>query len=321
MKQISYIPMLDLQLFAEGGAPGAAAGDGGTAQGQGVTAVAASPQKGVKNNPLANVKYGKQPEEVAPAAEVQTEQPAQVDRNAEFEKLIKGDYKEQYNARMHDTISRRMSAVNQTVDRYKALEPTLAFLGKHYGVDATDPAALQKAIEADDRFLEDEAMKKGVSVQQLREDRSKEAQTRSLENENKQLKAEKAERERQEFQARKYAEWSRQAEEAKKLYPGLDLDTEAKNPEFVKLLGAGIDVGSAYLVIHKDDIIPAVMQHTAKTVEQKLTDKILAGGARPSENGMASQSAAVTKSDVSQFTKADRAEIRRRVARGERIVL
>ena len=72
-------------------------------------------------------------------------------------------------------------------------------------------------------------------------------------------------------------------------------------------------------MIHKDEIIPAAMQFTAKAVEQKLTNKIIANGARPAENGNSSQGASVTKSDVSQLTKADRAEIARRVARGEKI--
>jgi hypothetical protein len=61
------------------------------------------------------------------------------------------------------------------------------------------------------------------------------------------------------------------------------------------------------------------MQFTAKKVEQNLTNKIIANGARPSENGNSSQGASVTKSDVSALTKADRAEIARRVARGEKI--
>ena len=65
MKFKTFIPMLSLQLFAEG------AGDGGTAQGQGVTEAVAMPQtKGVKGNPLAGVKYGIQ-EEAAPVTEVQ----------------------------------------------------------------------------------------------------------------------------------------------------------------------------------------------------------------------------------------------------------
>ena len=110
-----------------------------------------------------------------------------------------------------------------------------------------------------------------------------------------------------------------QAEEAKKMYPSLDLNEEAKNPQFLQLLNSGVDVGTAYTVIHKDEIIPAAMQYTAKTVEQKLTNKIIAGGARPSENGNSSQGAINSKSDVSLLSKADRAEIARRVARGEKI--
>ena len=111
----------------------------------------------------------------------------------------------------------------------------------------------------------------------------------------------------------------RQAEEAKRLYPNLNFEAEAQNPQFRQLLLSGIDVGSAYLVCHKDEIIPAAMQYTAKQVEQKLTNKVIANGARPSENGNSSQGASVVKSDVSQLSKAERAEIIRRVQRGEKI--
>jgi hypothetical protein len=82
---------------------------------------------------------------------------------------------------------------------------------------------------------------------------------------------------------------------------------------------AGVDVGTAYLVVHKDEVIPAAMQYTARTVEQKLTNKVIANGARPTENGNSSQGATVVKSDVSTLSKADRAEIIRRVQRGEKI--
>ena len=91
------------------------------------------------------------------------------------------------------------------------------------------------------------------------------------------------------------------------------------NPKFLDLLKANVGVKTAYEVLHKDDIIPAAMQFTAKTVEQKLAKKIMANGARPTENGISSQSSVVTKSDVSQLSKADRQEIIRRVARGEKI--
>ena len=97
------------------------------------------------------------------------------------------------------------------------------------------------------------------------------------------------------------------------------LNAEMKNPKFLDLLRANIDLRTAYEVLNNDKIIPAAMQFTAKQVEQKLTNKIVANGARPSENGMTSQSASLTKSDVSQLTPEDRREIARRVARGEKI--
>ena len=302
--KIDFIPMLSLQLFAEGGA-----GDGGTAEGQGVTAAAALPQtKGEKSNPLAGVKYGIQ-EESAPAAEVQTATP---DRNAMFEQLIKGEYKDLYDARVQDTIQKRLKSSKETVDKYNALAPTLELLGSKYGVDAGDTEALIKAIQEDDSYYEQEALEKGMTVQQLKE-------VKKMERENAELKAQMQEAQRQENGKKLYAAWMQQADEAKKVYPSFDLRAEMNNPKFVDLLRSNIDVRTAYEVLHKDEIIPAAMQFTAKTVESKIAKSIAANGARPSENGMSSQSAAVVKSDVSQLSKADRAEIIRRVQRGEKI--
>ena len=307
MKMKTFIPMLSLQVFAEG----AGAGDGGTAQGQGVTAGAASQQtKGAKNNPLAEVKYGIQ-EEAAPAAEVQ-QTPAQPDPEAEFEKLIKGQYKAQYDARMQDTIQKRLKGTKETVDKYNALQPVLEILAKKHGVDASDIGALQKAIEADDSYFEEEALQKGMSVQQLKE-------WRDIQRENAELKRQQQEQQTKENANKLYAGWMNQAEETKKVYPGFDLKAEMNNPKFMELLKSNIDVRTAYEVLHKDDIIRGAMQFTAQTVESKIAKKIAANGARPAENGMSSGSAAVVKSDVSQLSKADRDEIRRRVARGEKI--
>ena len=313
MKNTTFIPMLNLQLFAEGGAAGAGAGDGGTAQGQGVTEAAALPQtKGAKSNPLANVKYGIQEENAAPAAEVQTETAAQPDRNAEFERLIKGEYKDLYDARVQDTVQKRLKGQKETVDKYNALTPTLELLASKYGVDAGDIEALSKAIEEDDSYYEQEALEKGITVKQLKE-------IKRMERENANLKAQMEEAQRQENGKKLYSAWMQQSDETKKVYPSFDLRVEMENPKFVDLLRSNIDVRTAYEVTHKDEIIAGAMQFTAKTVESKIANTIASNGARPSENGMASQSAAVVKSDVSQLSKEDRAEIIRRVQRGEKI--
>ena len=306
MQIITFIPLLNLQLFAEG----AGAGDGGTAEGQGVTGAAALPQtKGEKNNPLAGVKYGIQ-EESAPAAEVQSV--AQPDRNAEFEKLIKGEYKDLYDARVQDTIQKRLKGQKDIVDKFNALNPTLELMASKYGVDAGDIEALNKAIQEDDSYYEQEALEKGMTVQQLKE-------IRRMERENADLKAQMEEAQRQENGKKLYAAWMQQAEETKKVYPSFNLEAEMADQKFLDLLRSNIDVRTAYEVLHKDDIIRGAMQFTAQTVEGKIAKKIASNGARPSENGMSSQSAAVVKSDVSQLSKADRAEIIRRVQRGEKI--
>lgn len=316
-----FYQRLDLQLFAEGAGGTGTAGAAGVGTGaEGSTSVTegnALPQrKGVKSNPLADVKYGIQDDPQDTAVETTTEannvQPT--DRNAEFEKLIKGEYKDLYDARMQDTIQRRLKGTKETVDKYNALSPTLELLAKKYGVDANNIEALNKAIEEDDAYYEDEALEKGVTVEQLKE-------IKKMERENSELKRQMQEKQARENGQKLYAQWMTQAEEAKKVYPSFDLRAEMNNPKFVDLLKANIDVRTAFEVLHKDDIIPAAMQYTAKTVEQKIANKIIANGARPAENGSSSQGATVVKTDPSKYTKADRDEIRRRVLNGEKIRL
>ena len=309
MKSKILFPMiLNLQLFAEG----AGGGDGGTGSegAMGATATAAMSQTKGDKNPLANVKYGIQAEEAPPAAEVNPT--ATEDRSAKFEALIKGEYKDLYDAKMQDTIQKRLKGSKETVDKYNALTPTLEILAKKYGVDASDIEALNKAIEEDDSYFEEEALEKGITVQQLKE-------IRKIERENADLRRQMEEQNRKESANKIYAQWMEQAEQAKSVYPSFDLQVEMQNPQFVNLLRSNVDVKTAFEVLHKDEIIPAAMKYTAKTVEQKLTNKVIANGARPVENGNSSQSATVVKSDVSQLSKADRAEIIRRVQRGEKI--
>ena len=296
---------INLRLFAEGGDTG---GNGATT---GVTEGAAVPQTKGAKNPLADVRYGIQPED-AQAAAVQEEADTVPDRNAEFERIVKGEYKDLYDAKVQDTVQKRLKGMKETVEKYNALTPTLEILSKKYGVDASDIDALNKAIEDDDAYFEEEALEKGISVQQLKE-------VRRMERENADLKRQMQERETQENANRLYAAWMQQADAMKGVYPSFDLEAEMQNQRFIDLLRSNIDVRTAYEVLHKDEIIPAAMQFTAQKVEQQLTNKIIANGSRPVENGIKSQSAAQIKSDVSQLTKADRAEINRRVARGEKI--
>ena len=285
--------VLNLQLFGEG-----ATGDTGVAGQTGETGTAAVSKEG----------------ENAQVTDVQ-QQDAGVDRNAKFEELIKGEYKEQYDAKMQDTIQKRLKNTKEKVDKYDSLAPTLDMLAKKYGVDASDIVALNKAIEDDDSYYEEEALEKGISVEQLKE-------IRKMEKENATLRKQMQEQENQKKASQLYASWMEQSESLKAIYPSFNLETELKNPQFMDLLRVPtINVRTAYEVVHKDEILHGAMQYTAKTVEKKMANKIMANGARPTENGTSSQSASLTKSDVSQLSKADIEDMCRRVARGEKIVL
>ena len=285
-----FLKTLDLQLFAEGGS-----GDGGTgsAGAMGETGAAAMSQTSVTDADGVTA--------------------TNIDREAEFEKLIKGEYKDLYDKRMQDTVKNRLKGQKETVERYEALAPTLETLAKKYGVDASDIDALNKAIEEDDAYYEDEALEKGVTVEQLK-------QIKKMEKENAELKKLRDEQNAKEAAEKKVAGWMEESKQVQAIYPQFDLKGELQNPKFVDLLRVpGVDVRTAYELTHKDEIIAGAMQFTAKTVEKKIADKIAANGARPTENGLNSQSASLTKSDVSQLSKADILDIQRRVARGEKI--
>lgn len=303
---------INLQLFAEGGGAAGAGGTGASGTGSGAMAegVPATPGKGVKSNPLADVKYGIQDDGSAQAAAGQGN--VADERQSRFEALIKGEFKDLYDARVQDTIQKRLKASKEKTDRYDALTPTLDLLARKYGVDPTDAEALAKAIEEDDSYYEDEALEKGISVEQLKS-------IRKMERENAELKRQMQEQSMHEEADRIYAGWMQESAALKQVYPGFSLETELQNPRFVDLLRSNIDVRTAYEVLHKDEIIPAAMQFTAQQVEQKLTNRIMAGQGRPQENGLGGRASAVIKSDVSQLSKADRQEIIRRVQRGEKI--
>lgn len=297
---------LNLQLFADGGAAGAAAAGDGAGQGAGVTGVAAASQTGEKTS-----------DEGASAAEMQTPQAQESPENleAEWEGLIKGKYKSLFQRDTQNIVQKRFKNTDEIVKKFNEISPMLDLLAANkYNVKAGDIKALAAAIEADDDLYEQEALEEGTTPKELR-------QRKTLQRQNQDLMRELNQRKEADFARQQMDQWEQQAALARQTYPNLDLNTEAKNPQFRQLLQAGVDVGTAYMVIHKDDVLAGAMQHTAKKVEEKLTNKIIANGTRPSENGMASQSAAVTKSDPSLFTREERRALARRAASGERITL
>ena len=316
MRKYFFSSIRFIQLFGEGGAGGTAgaagtAGAGGESPAGQTEAALAQPQRKGRANPLADVQYGLPEEEEAPVAAEQ-EQPA--DRAAEFDKLIKGEYKDLYTQRIQDTVSKRLKGTEQTVAAYKQLQDsgTLDILGKHYGVDPSNMAELTKAIREDAALYERRAMENNTTVQEImRQDR--------MDWENAQLKKQLEAYRQKEAAEKTYDGWLQQGEALKSVYPHFDLRQEAKNPQFLSLLQSGIDVRTAYEVIHKDEMIQGALQFGAKRAEERVANAVQAGQRRPAEGAMAPRATTTRKTDVTQLTRADRDEIERRVARGEKI--
>lgn len=299
---------INLQLFAEGGGDSAGAAPGtGALGGAGVT----EGEKG-KGESLANVVYGKQPEGVIAAPKGENTEP-QKTKDQLFDDMIKGEYKDAFQKKTQGIIDRRFKETKSMQETLASHDAILGMLSEKYGVDATNVADLQKALENDESFYEAEAVEKGMTVQQLKE-------MRKLERENAELRKAREQREIAERSQQIYAQWQQQSEELKAKY-GLDnfsFEEEIGNPDFVNLLKAGISVESAYKAIHMDDMIGGAMAKAASSVKEKMANNIASRQSRPSENGLSSN-AQVFKTDVNALTRADRDEIERRALRGETI--
>lgn len=302
----------DLQLFADGGAAGAAGNEGAAleAEAAGVE-ISDAGRKNKKGNPFANVKFGIQ-EDAKPLEDGQDAKPAQKQENAKapFDELVKGEYKADFDARVQEILAKRFKANDE---REKQLAPALELLAKKYGVDAKDVDQLIEAIKEDDSYYEQEATERGVTVEQLK-------YLKKLEAENAQIKRKQQEQAQQEAAKNLYAGWIKESESVKQLYPQFDLKNEIQNEKFMALLRApGMDVRTAYEVVHKDELIAPAMQYAAQQTAKQVTDNIKAKGMRPVENGASSQGAAVVKTDPSKLTKAEIEECIRRAMAGEKI--
>ena len=287
-----YIDFLrvNLQIFADGGSAAAGSDVSGDAGDPGVTA-------GITD----------QQAEQQPATAQEPE-----DLEAEFNELIKGKFKGVYGKRVQSTVQSRLKGTNDTIKRAHSYDPVHELLSQKYGVDAADAEGLLHAIEEDNSFYEDEALERGLSVEQLK-------QIKKMERENATLRRQMQDNQQRENADRIYSQWMSQADETREIYPSFDLDAEMQNEEFMKLLGSGIGVQTAYEVLHKDDILHAGMQYAAKTAERKVSNAVAANSRRPVENGASKGVPAKTSIDPSKLTNEQMDEYIRRARNGERI--
>lgn len=233
-------------------------------------------------------------------------------KTARFDELIKGEFKGEYEKKIKENLSRRFKETDSLKRRLGEAEKIAQLLADKYGLTNTDIDEIKKAVDADDGYIKQEAEKRGMSVDDLK-------YMKKLESENARLKRASFENERNTQIKNKMRALYTESEQTAKEYPDFDLNRESENPKFVALLKSGVDVKTAYEVVHHNDIMSKLVNDTARETQRRTAESMRSVKSRPVENGSNDLSAAILKSDVSKLTPEQRAEIAKRVARGESI--
>lgn len=294
------IKLIYLQLFAEGSA------------GAGATGSESSGAGSEGSEDLSTVVYGKPSGDNAdPKGKAANAKESPEQREARFQELIKGEFKDIYAKRTQAIIDDRFKKYKGVEEKLNKVNPIMQVLADKYGSDADDIDGLLKAVEEDESFYQKAAIDAGLTVKQYKE-------IQTLKRQNEALQKQQEAKAEQENTERIFNEWITQGRDFSEKYGiELDLNTEIQNPEFARLLGAGVDVEGAYKAIHFDDMVGGAMAHTAEKVKEGIVNSINGRAARPSEGAAETSNGATFKTDVNALTKADREEIERRAARGE----
>ena len=211
-----------------------------------------------------------------------------------FESLIRGKYREQYRARVSAIVRDRLKGAKETVEKYEKLAPAIGALAEKLGVSADDAEGLARAIaEGSAPAGSEHTDSAPVAAEAAAEDGG--------------------------GADRVYSAWVREAEEAKAVFPSLDLREELGDPNFRALLLGGVGVAEAYTATHIGQILPAAMRFAVKEAGRKISGRIAENESRAAENGASPSGASLPVSDVKSLSKAQRLDIIRRVGKGEKI--
>jgi hypothetical protein len=326
----------DLQLFGEGDGGARAGAESAAASGaaaQPPAPEAADPGEKLsaeqrrqdaaagqyrKTDPLAALRRGGAAGGRAAAAPAPQAAAAEPDKDAAFERLIRGDYKEQFAARTQAIIDRRFREAKAAEARGQAAQQLVGRLARQFGVDERDyEAVAAAALRASGAESAPEKQPAAGKTEAAGQAPAQAAPAAAPEKEAPARDGDLPAAEKAAEQIRRG--WVRDGEALRGIYPDFALAAEVQNPDFARLLKAGVSVRTAYEACHLRDLLGGAMQYTADRVAAGVAARVADRANRPPENGATPGAGAVLKTDVNSLTRAQREQIERRVAHGERI--
>lgn len=342
---------MNLQYFAEGGDGGAGAAEGGAAEAaapavqepalrpaqerlarrsgalKGKAAGGEKlPQPPAGGSPL---KEGASGSESDPAEAEKHQEPAKEpkaektpeERRRAFGEMVQGEYSDVFQEMMQRAIDKATENIRQNPQVARLTQA----LANAYGVDTDDMDGLIEAVEngrvKDEKYYEDMAQQRGVSVKTARELDKMESDLKRSNTRNAQLQAMQQEATRQQRVSQIQAQWEAQAAQLKTQYPDFELQEVLANEQVADLMRRGVSLPDAYRAAYFDHIMQQATAQTAQKVEQGVAARIQQRASRPGENGTRPGGAVTTHVDVASMSRRQLEDLERRARRGEKITL
>lgn len=342
---------MSLQYFAEGGDGGAGAAEGGAAEAaapavqepalrpaqerlarrsgalKGKAAGGEKlPQPPAGGSPL---KEGASGSESDPAEAEKHQEPAKEpkaektpeERRRAFGEMVQGEYSDVFQEMMQRAIDKATENIRQNPQVARLTQA----LANAYGVDTDDMDGLIEAVEngrvKDEKYYEDLAQQRGVSVKTARELDKMESDLKRSNTRNAQLQAMQQEATRQQRVSQIQAQWEAQAAQLKTQYPDFELQEVLANEQVADLMRRGVSLPDAYRAAYFDHIMQQATAQTAQKVEQGVAARIQQRASRPGENGTRPGGAVTTHVDVASMSRRQLEDLERRARRGEKITL
>ena len=342
---------MNLQYFADGGDGGAGAAEGGAAEAaapavqepalrpaqerlarrsgalKGKAAGGEKlPQPPAGGSPL---KEGASGSESDPAEAEKHQEPAKEpkaektpeERRRAFGEMVQGEYSDVFQEMMQRAIDKATENIRQNPQVARLTQA----LANAYGVDTDDMDGLIEAVEngrvKDEKYYEDLAQQRGVSVKTARELDKMESDLKRSNTRNAQLQAMQQEATRQQRVSQIQAQWEAQAAQLKTQYPDFELQEVLANEQVADLMRRGVSLPDAYRAAYFDHIMQQATAQTAQKVEQGVAARIQQRAGRPGENGTRPGGAVTTHVDVASMSRRQLEDLERRARRGEKITL
>ena len=342
---------MNLQYFAEGGDGGAGAAEGGAAEAaapavqepalrpaqerlarrsgalKGKAAGGEKlPQPPAGGSPL---KEGASGSESDPAEAEKHQEPAKEpkaektpeERRRAFGEMVQGEYSDVFQEMMQRAIDKATENIRQNPQVARLTQA----LANAYGVDTEDMDGLIEAVEngrvKDEKYYEDLAQQRGVSVKTARELDKMESDLKRSNTRNAQLQAMQQEAARQQRVSQIQAQWEAQAAQLKTQYPDFELQEVLANEQVADLMRRGVSLPDAYRAAYFNHIMQQATAQTAQKVEQGVAARIQQRASRPGENGTRPGGAVTTHVDVASMSRRQLEDLERRARRGEKITL